>query len=499
MNEHVSLRLQLPDETTSATHLSKVETLCAPAPPLSLQDLVDNPCPALEIDYKSWRNLENTEDQSELARDIAAIANAGGGHIIFGFHEDRLTPTDLHPFAVNCCPARITGITAAYLDPPPTTHVANVRSARGDIHPVIRIECHGPVPVCAKRAGALTERGAVYIRRYAHQRGLPGPPRPETARAETASDWTALIRRCTRQDRDALLSQIDALLENRGPAPSIRENLLAWHSAARTAFLTLTHRSPHAERLSRAHYVLSYAIAPQNRLLEHAQLPEFLRRCAFDAQSRFGDGSRMFDPPYRIAARPRYVADPATGDPDTDFLETAWLRVYPAPATVDLWRVSPAGFASLVRDYTEDRPETPTPEHTETPWLSASLLARELAELLWHANSLARFFPAPAHVVARCEWWGLAGRVLSDHDAAWARTGTAIGDHRAAWLDLPLAGFANAWAGAVSRLMAPLIRAFEPDLAFDADWVRERSAAHGGAKHGLSSAFPRTPDLPAKA
>ena len=483
MNEHVSLRLQLPDEAMSPgpvhapvhAPILPTDTLCAPASPLALQDLIDNPCRALETDYKSWRDLDNPEDQSELARDIAAIANTGGGHVVFGFHEGHLTPTDLHPFAVNCTSDRVTAIASAYLDPPPATQVTNIRSARGDIHPVIRVESHGPIPVCAKRNSPLTERGGVYIRRFAPQRGLPGPVRPETIRAETAQDWAALIRRCTRQDRESLLSQFDALLESRRPLPSVRDKLMAWHNAARDAFLALVPRSPDGSRLARCHYALSYAIAPQGRILEHAQLPEFLRRCAFDTQSRFGTGPRMFDPPYRIAARPRYVTDPNTADPDTDFLETAWLRAYPAPGTVDLWRVSPKGLATLIRDYAEDRSETPAPEHTEPPWLSATLLARELAELLWHARSFARFFPAPTHVVIRCDWWGLAGRTLSDHDAGWPRTPAAIGDHRAAWLELPLSGFTQAWAESVTRLMAPLIRAFEPDLVFDAEWVLSRT------------------------
>jgi hypothetical protein len=277
-----------------------------------------------------------------------------------------------------------------------------------------------------------------------------------------------------RHDREALLQQIDALLENRRPAIAVQDALLAWHTAARDAFLSLTHRSPRANRLAHSHYALSYGVTPYGRILEHAQLPEILRRCAFETQIRFGSGLRMFEPPYRLNARPRYVADPKAPDPDIDFLETAWLRAYPPPGVVDLWRVSPKGSATLVRDFAEDRPETPAPRHTDPPWLSPSLLARELAELLWHAHSLARFFPAPTHIIVRCDWWGLAGRTLSDHDATWACTPPAIGDHRAAWLDVPLAAFNTNWADAVVRLTAPLIRAFEPDLGFNAAWVLQQ-------------------------
>ena len=473
MNDHVSLRLQLSEFVNGPVSL--LDDRCSPAVPTLVQDLVENPVRSLETEFKSWRNLDNPEDQSELARDIAAIANTGGGHIVFGFHEDSLEPTDTHPFVTHCSAEKVTRIVSAYLEPGPVTEVSTVRSGRGDLHPVVRIDAHGAVPVCARRAGPLIERAAVYIRRYRAQRDLR-PPQAETARAETAQDWAPLIRRCARFDREALLCQMEALLAQQPVPLDLRQVLLNWHSAARAAFLGLVPRSPHALRIEQRHHAFSYLIAPQTHLLEPAQLPEFLRRCAFDAQTRFGQGLRMFEPPYRAGARPRFVADPACGDPDTDFLETAWLRAHPVPANADFWRISPRGIASLVRDYIEDRPDAVGAEQGEM-WLSPVTLARDLAELLWHARALSRFFPSPARVLVRCDWWGLAGRRLNDTNPTWACTPPAIGDHRAAWLDLDLAGFANYWPEAVARLMAPVVRAFDPELTLDADWVRAHARA----------------------
>lgn len=468
MNDHVSLRLPLPDSLTGP--LSLLAEPCSPAAPTVVQDLVDNPMRALETDFKGWRNLENPEDQSELARDIAALANTGGGHILFGFNEDSLAPIDTHPFVTNCGADSVARIVASFLDPQPATDISMVRSLRGDLHPVIRIAAHGAVPVCARRSGPVIDKGAVYIRRYRAQRDLQCP-RPETARAETAQDWAALIRRCTRFDREALLSQIEALIAQRPASADLRQALLTWHNAARQAFLALAPRSSHAMRVSLNHHAFSYLIAPQTHVLEPVQLPEFLRRCAFDAQSRFGQGTRMFEPPYRAGARPRFVTDPACGDPDSDFLEAAWMRAHPTPANADFWRVSPRGLAALVRDYAEDRPDAAAPERCAT-WLSPVALARDLAELLFHARALSRFFPAPTRVLVRCDWWGLGGRRLADRLADWAPTAPAIGDHRAAWLDLDLGGFTQHWPAAVARLMAPVVRAFDPELMLDADWVR---------------------------
>src|ERR1700743_2440421 len=88
-----------------------------PAISSSAQDLIDTPCRALEVEYKSWRNLEHPEDRAELARDIAAIANHGGGFVIFGFNEDTLLPDDTDPFHTDCAPDAVASIVQTFLDP----------------------------------------------------------------------------------------------------------------------------------------------------------------------------------------------------------------------------------------------------------------------------------------------------------------------------------------------------------------------------------------------
>jgi hypothetical protein len=486
MTEQAPLRLQLPVETTfpHATYTAANEDLCAPAAPLDLQDLVDAPCRSLEAEFKGWRNLDNPEDQAELARDIAAIANAGGGHIAFGFNEETLAPVDTEPLGTNCAESRVESITSTYLDPPPRCGVHLVRSARGDWHPVIRIAGHGATPVVARRDGPvvggarLIERGLVYIRRHRAARDGPfGAPWVETARIDSPQDWVGLIRRCVRQDSEALLGMIESALEGRRAVPALQDRLLDWHLAARHAFLQLVPRSPVAALLERRHYALSYALElSRPQTVDHAQLPEHLRHCAFEAQALFRPGLRMFEPPYRLAARPRFVADPASGDDDTDFLETAWLRAYPTTETADLWRVSPKGFATIVKPYAEDQAQVNVTLGTQPgTWLNPDLLARELAELVCHARSFARFFAGARRAIFRCDWWGLAGRELFDPEGRWAQSGAALGDHRAAALDVPIASLVQAWPEAVARIMAPVLRALEPDLVLDADWVRAQA------------------------
>jgi hypothetical protein len=480
------------DVDTPAPTSASESCVFAAATPSDIQTLVDVPCRTLDVEYKSWRNLKHQEDRAELARDIAALANHGGGHIVFGFHEGSLAPEDNHPFWTNCTGEQVTTIVRAYLDPPVHCEVATLRSAIGNLHPVIRVSGHGAVPICSRQDGPLVgnarllERGAYYVRRHAATQSKSiGVLRPESGRIELPHEWAPLIRRCVRQDRETLLAMIDASIEGRNQAPALGRRLETWHDAAHAAFLALVPRSPLADVLGRRHYALSYGFELIGQeMLEHAQLPELLRRAVFELQPMFHGVLNMFDPPYRRAVQPRFAVDAATGDGETDFLEVAWLRDRPPTETADFWRVSPRGFATIVRDYTEDRAQTN--RTSETPpgtRFSPNLLAQEIAELICHARAMQRFFSGVRRVWFHCEWWGLAGRELFDPDNGWANRRPAIDDHRLVTLQMPAASLTQAWPEAVARIIAPVLRAFEPDLALGPDWVRAESAhwANNGA------------------
>jgi hypothetical protein len=266
---------------------------------------------------------------------------------------------------------------------------------------------------------------------------------------------------------------LETAIEGRVSAPDITQRLLAWHRAARAAFLALVPRSPVAESLGRRHYALSYTldlIRPE--MLEHAQLPERLRATVFEVQSRFRSGWNMFDPPYRRGVQARFITDPATGDEETDFLETAWLRARVPSETADFWRVSPRGLATIIRAYAEDTPQPDAPTIKPGTCLSAEVLTQEVAELVCHAAAFARLYGGVRGVAFRCEWWGLEGRELFDPDNRWPHRGPAISDHCIATAQMPIARLAQAWPEVVAQLIAPVIRAVAPEVQFGAGWVR---------------------------
>jgi len=486
MSEAVPLADLLPpgDDTDRTSPRLESDVFAATAPS-DLQALIDDPCRSLDVEYKGWRNLNHPEDRAELARDIAALANHGGGHVVFGFCRETLVAEDTQPFWTRCTEEQVAGIVRDYLDPPVRCEVTALCSAAGNLHSVIRVAGHGAVPVCIVRDGPvvggekLLERGSCYIRKYgAAMFGRHiSLPAPESGRIDSPREWASLIRRCVRQDRETLLAMIAAAVEGRAKDPTFEQRVRTWHDAAHAAFLALVPRSPVAAQLRGRHFALSYGFElAGRRMLERAQMTELLRLAAFEQRMTFRGVLNMFDPPYRRTLQPCFVADEATGDGDIDFLEVAWLRDRAPTETADFWRVSPLGHATVVRDYAEDRTaDNGGRDMQPGQWFSPNALAHELAELVCHARILGRFFGDVRRVCFRCEWWGLAGRRLFDPNASWVSTRAASDDHRGVTLQVSAASLSEGWAEAVAQLMAPVLRNFEPDLHLDAGWVRTQT------------------------
>src|SRR6185437_3670659 len=101
----------------------------APTGVSELQELVDSPNETLSVEYKGWLDLENSaESRADLARHIAAIANSGGGSIVFGI-SDAMEFAGSNPFP-NVVYDRdlVAGIVKRYLEPPIQCDVRTVRS-----------------------------------------------------------------------------------------------------------------------------------------------------------------------------------------------------------------------------------------------------------------------------------------------------------------------------------------------------------------------------------
>src|SRR6185369_4556991 len=100
--------------------------------PTDLQDRVDNPQETLEVELKRWLNLKDKLVRAKIARHICAIANHGGGYIVFGFNDDG-SPDLSGPNYDHYSTDEFSGIAKAYLSPPPQCAARVVTSTAGQI------------------------------------------------------------------------------------------------------------------------------------------------------------------------------------------------------------------------------------------------------------------------------------------------------------------------------------------------------------------------------
>ncbi|WP_428835393.1 AlbA family DNA-binding domain-containing protein [Rhizobium leguminosarum] len=135
---------------------------------------------------KSSLDLKDDRQRASLARHIAALANHGGGVVVFGFNDDfsPCDPSSVLPLDRDT----VSSIVKKYLEPAFQCDVRLVRSGRGQDHSVIVVSPHGrrryaprqAVPRIAARLSALSKvlitsvRWALRARRFhPRQSGRP--------------------------------------------------------------------------------------------------------------------------------------------------------------------------------------------------------------------------------------------------------------------------------------------------------------------------------------
>jgi predicted HTH transcriptional regulator len=131
----------------------------------------------------------DNEVRAKLARHIAALANYGGGYLVFGIDDKTRKPLgatefDLKLFDQNA----ISGIVRKYLEPRLQVLVEQVQH-EGVIYPVVVVPSHGARPVVAIADGPRDARdrpvgvrlGIIYIRAAG----------PESAPIRNIDDWNA--------------------------------------------------------------------------------------------------------------------------------------------------------------------------------------------------------------------------------------------------------------------------------------------------------------------
>ena len=213
-----------------------------------LQELVDFPTgERLDVELKSWLDLNAELDRARLAKEIAALGNHGGGVVVFGIDDRTGLPSAPNGDAA----AAITGDAVAslirrYLEPEFECEVRTLTSKANIQRPVIRVPPHGVTPICARASGPADKngrpqvitRGVYYIRK----------PGARSEPLETATEWGPLIRWCVIHDRSTMMSLFADLLEARESASiTPADALLWWQVAANTEFITAAETRGYAD------------------------------------------------------------------------------------------------------------------------------------------------------------------------------------------------------------------------------------------------------------
>ena len=433
-----------------------------------LSDLVDFPRETLDVELKAWVDLADRAAQAKLAKHIAALANHGGGYLVFGFLDDESVaptrPADLSAYNRDTFSA----VVKRYLTPTFQCDVSIVSATSGLDYPVVRIPAHGAVPIAAKSDGPADDKGRPQgIVSGAHYVRKTGP---ESAPAQSVEDWQPLIRRCVLADRDALLSDVARALQFRvePERPGTDTVLKAWHNASASRWAAIVadaRRFVWPVDIVANHCQLSYMILGDDGVsLPADALRRTLEEANRDVRQTVWTGWSMFYPFTRpeIAAALHPERDDGSG---VDVLESNLIGDGSFETSLpDYWRFAVDGRATLVRPYREDRRTSVSFNgKTSGTWISPETILRETAELVTHARIMAERAGGTS-VVFRCTWKGLSDRMIDDFgDIYWSPGRVARADQRTtsgSW-DLP-AIVAN-WHTVVASLACPVLNLFNFD------------------------------------
>jgi hypothetical protein len=419
-----------------------------------LQDLVDNPRETLEIEVKGWLDLSNGEVRANLARHICALANHGGGYLIFGFSntlDPQPTPTEITAYNRDT----FSSIVKRYLQPTVDCEVQLIASVDGSRrHAVVWVPGVVTAPLCAKADGPQDEKGRVQgIKIGCHYVRDTGPA---SVPITNPDQWRPVVRRCVLNDRERLLETVQNIFREPpqgGTEPNAEKALKEWHQKSHERFLSLIPRDskPGVPATYRAcHFQFSYAVTHDaTEALPPSGLMSLVGALNHEVRDLVWTGWSMFYPFTRDAIRPYFLAEQLSQG-DVSVLE-ANLMADPSPVAgfPDFWRVASNGMATLIRSYFEDEPRATGPgtDGQPVPFLSPRYTACLLGELVRHAHALASRFETAAAVSFLCTWRGLSGRRIADMDwgVYWGNRGICRQDERTVIKRWPLSALAEEW------------------------------------------------------
>ena len=193
-----------------------------PPPGRRLADLLVDPHETLDVELKEWLDIVgNNEHKAILAKALIALANHGGGFLIFGFAEtdQGVTRSPNRPNLVAAyTPDTVNAVIAGYAEPTFHCDVGIVSAPDGLQFPIVSVPGGHHFPIKARRDGPngqVVKQNSYYIRR----------PGPQSEIPQTGREWDVLIRRCVSNAREELLAQMRSILAGAPAVEAIPDDM----------------------------------------------------------------------------------------------------------------------------------------------------------------------------------------------------------------------------------------------------------------------------------
>ena len=368
--------------------------------------ILANPTETPKIECKSWLDLSDQHDKAVLAKAAIALANSGGGVIVFGIVEDETQakhfncvhrPDEIKRYT----PDAIGSAINQYAEPSLDFRLEFENHLEtGNEHAFVEIAGGMQQPVFAKKQlDGVIRKFACYIRK-------PGPMSEEP---HTAQEWSDLLQRCVLAKRKSLLDSIRTIIDGRPmdttPAKFEEDKLREFMTASKECWQGRLDEVDEdgVARLKYGYWVFAFSILGGPDWPSLNSLLDALRRTVPDGLSH-----RLFNQTF---SRP-YAADGAV-EAWTGHIEKS---LFSTPNICRFWRATLGGQFYHLEGFFEDgypnRGEPGTRLYTDRSIKLHAMMLKLTARI-------ARSVAEEAEIVICSELTGLKGRHLADSQDWW--------------------------------------------------------------------------------
>jgi hypothetical protein len=366
---------------------------------LDLGQLLRHPREDLSVEFKQWIDLSDEMQRATVAKALLALANFGGGYVIFGFVEvdgqhvvASNRPDSLSTYSQDT----INDIVRRYAEPSFQCAVHHVSHPDVDaVFPVVVVPGGQRIPIRAKSDDPAKK----HVRNHCYYTRRIGPA---SDTIQTGQEWDDLIRRCVLAGRDDLFASFRHILYGVSNSPAAlpkQDRAREWETGCTARFNNLVAEELADEKPSRYENGLwkaTYALDGNFPHPDQFDLREILRSVS---------GHETGWPPWWVPTREGIAPYPIDG-----FIE-CWMKntKFNDGAHSDFWRASPDGRLFLLRGHHEDSAGRFAPGST----LVFSSPMWEVGQILLHIRRFSEAVHAEGTAAVRMHWTGLMNRRLS--------------------------------------------------------------------------------------